>query len=165
MRTENKPSPGAPYGWEGSKEEWDKEEVPRKVTDGKWRMEPFFQCRGCKEVAYLHPFTNRIWGCKKCKYTTASVSVFFEELPRESGMSEQTEGQEWSAKIARYSLSPNVMVVARTRIEGTWAAYVAAVPGQSLSEDEKLTLDNGTKLSEKIARAIFSTFEEMKYIS
>ena len=80
-------------------------------------------------------------------------------------MSEQTEGQKWSPTIARYSLSPNVMVVARTRIEGTWAAYVAAVPGQSLEEDESLTLDNGSKLPEKIARAIFEHFEEMKYVS
>jgi len=79
-------------------------------------------------------------------------------------MSEQTEEQKWSPTIARYSLSPNVMVVARTRIEGTWGAYVAAVPGQSISHDEKLTLDNGTKLPEKIARVIFEQFEEMKYV-
>jgi hypothetical protein len=79
-------------------------------------------------------------------------------------MGEQTEEQKWSPTIARYSLSPNVMVVARTRIEGTWAAYCAAVQGQSLSHDEKFTLDNGSKLPEKIARAIFEQFEELKYV-
>ena len=77
-------------------------------------------------------------------------------------MSEQE--QQWRPRIARYSLGPNVMVVARTRIEGAWGAYCAPVQGLSISHDEKFTLDNGTKLPEKIARAIFDQFEELKYV-
>ena len=77
----------------------------------------------------------------------------------------EVTGSEFKPVRARYSLGPNVMVVARTRIEGAWSAYCAAVQGQSISHDEKFTLDNGSKLPEKIARAIFEPFEELKYVS
>ncbi len=70
----------APYPWEGTMQHWLDREVPRKVTEGKWRLEPGFICRTCQEMAYLHPFTNRIWGCKKCEYSTASPSIFFQSV-------------------------------------------------------------------------------------
>jgi len=70
-----------PYPWQGTMKEWNKVEVLRKVTEGGWRKSPNFRCKECKDVAHLHPFTNRIWGCKTCGYTTASVSVYFEEIP------------------------------------------------------------------------------------
>jgi len=47
------------------------------INDGKWRWSYDFVCRTCGGSAYLHPYTNSIWGCKKCGTTTYSVSVFF----------------------------------------------------------------------------------------
>ena len=48
-----------------------------KISDGEWRKSFEFLCVHCKEPAYLHPFTNEIWGCKKCGFTTFSVSIHF----------------------------------------------------------------------------------------
>ena len=48
-----------------------------KVNEGEWRENSDFVCRICKEPAYLHPYTNQIWGCKKCGYTTYSPGVYF----------------------------------------------------------------------------------------
>jgi len=47
------------------------------VNEGEWRENPDFVCCTCGEPAYSHPYTNLIWGCKKCGYTTYSVSVYF----------------------------------------------------------------------------------------
>ena len=42
-----------------------------------WRKSDEFVCVACGEPAYLHPYTNHIWGCKRCVFTTYSVSVRF----------------------------------------------------------------------------------------
>lgn len=47
------------------------------VTEGEWRKNDAFVCRTCRESAFTHPYSNAIWGCKKCGYTTASVSLCF----------------------------------------------------------------------------------------
>lgn len=71
------PLPDPPKFWKGPPQEWEQREVTRKVDDGEWREDRFFVCLTCHESCYLHPYTNRIWGCKKCGYTTASPSVYF----------------------------------------------------------------------------------------
>ncbi len=48
-----------------------------RVMDGEWREDPDYLCRQCGSVAYLNPYTNDIWGCKKCQYSTRSVFVYF----------------------------------------------------------------------------------------
>ena len=70
----------------------------------------------------------------------------------------------WTPVISRYSFSPNVMAVARTRIEGAWAAYIDAVQGLSFQQDQKHVLDRGTKIPENFARAIFPQFKELPYV-
>lgn len=50
------------------------------VSRGEWRKSEDFACCQCGDPAYLHPHTNKIWGCKKCQFTTYSVSVYFFEL-------------------------------------------------------------------------------------
>jgi ribosomal protein L37AE/L43A len=47
------------------------------VTEGEWRQSETFVCRTCGHPAFYHPYTNRIWGCATCIYTTASVSLCF----------------------------------------------------------------------------------------
>ena len=48
-----------------------------KVTDGEWRESPGFVCQACENPAYYHPYSDTIWGCKKCGYTTYAVSNYF----------------------------------------------------------------------------------------
>lgn len=51
------------------------------VHDGKWRVCEEFVCSSCGNYAHLHPYTNRIWGCKSCDFTTLSPSGFFKKTP------------------------------------------------------------------------------------
>lgn len=51
------------------------------VDDGEWRVCEDFACAACGSPAYLHPYTNWIWGCKRCGFSTYSVSCYFVELP------------------------------------------------------------------------------------
>jgi len=60
-----------------------------------WRKNPSFACRACAEPMYLHPFTNRIWGCKRCRFTTACVSIYFVHV----------EGPIVTASFEKYDLS------------------------------------------------------------
>jgi len=61
-------------------------EIPAPSTDNtdcdpvniNWQVEPGFNCRTCHQPARVHPYTNRIWGCLTCGFTTASVSVYFQ---------------------------------------------------------------------------------------
>ena len=53
------------------------------VDEGEWREYESFFCRKCDEPAFLHPYTNLVCGCKKCKFTTHSVSVFFRQVSQQ----------------------------------------------------------------------------------
>jgi len=66
--------------------------------------------------------------------------------------------------LTRYrALSTKVLAVAKTRIEGAWAAYIDAVPGQSHDDEWTPVLERGTKLDESIAIAIFPSFADLPY--
>lgn len=47
------------------------------INEGGWRESNEFVCAECQAPALLHPYTNMIWGCRPCGFTTFSVSVFF----------------------------------------------------------------------------------------
>ena len=49
------------------------------IDVGTWRKSPHFVCIRCGEPAYLNPYTNFIWGCKKCFVRTFSPSIYFKE--------------------------------------------------------------------------------------
>ena len=73
---------------------------------------------------------------------------------------------EWKEKlriVKRRALGRNVLVVARTRIEGKWAAYIDAVPGRNHAHEEAAVLDHGTKLLEEVARVLFPQFDDIPY--
>jgi ribosomal protein L37AE/L43A len=53
------------------------------VEDGEWRELTDFLCRICGKPAYMSPYTNSIWGCKHCGYTTRSVFTFFKPADEE----------------------------------------------------------------------------------
>ncbi len=61
------------------------------------------------------------------------------------------------------ALATKVLVVAKTRVEGSWAAYVDAVPGQNHREERHEVLREGTKLPEAVARVLFPEFKDLPY--
>jgi hypothetical protein len=73
------------------------------------------------------------------------------------------EAQVWEPMIAYRALSSHVLVVAKTRVECTWAAYVDAVPGVNHASEVEKVLKHGTKLDERIARVLFSGMHEVPY--
>ena len=72
------------------------------------------------------------------------------------------DGERWPA-IRWFALDSRVIVAAQTRIEGTWKAYISAVPGISHETEFDSVLRNGTEISEHIARVLFPMFEDMPY--
>ena len=73
------------------------------------------------------------------------------------------ELKDWSPYIRTCSLASKVLVVAKTRIEGTWAAYCDAVPGNNHDIERLAVLENGDKLTEEVARVLFPMFDDLPY--
>ena len=70
----------------------------------------------------------------------------------------------FEAKMFYHALHRKVLAVARTRIEGTWKAYIVPVPGQN--HDREMVehwREEGFQLPEGIARAIFGCMEDVPY--
>lgn len=73
------------------------------------------------------------------------------------------EARAWKPLVRRRALASRVLVVARTRVEAAWAAYVDAVPGQNHDRELEAVLDHGDKLEENIARCLFPEFKAIPY--
>ena len=73
------------------------------------------------------------------------------------------ECEMWSPAIVRRPLNRKVLTVAKTRIEGAWAAYCDAVPGVDHAEESVAVCEDGDKLPERIARAIFPQLDDVPY--
>jgi hypothetical protein len=70
----------------------------------------------------------------------------------------------WTPYVRFIALAPKVGVMARSRIEGAWSAYITDIPGIShRAELQERTFDRANKLSESVARAIFPEFEGVAY--
>lgn len=82
---------------------------------------------------------------------------------REKEASHERHDPSWEPQVRYVALASNVLVVARTRVEGTWAAYCDAVPGLSHRQEWQDVLDSGCKLGEPIARALFPIFKDTPY--
>ena len=81
-----------------------------------------------------------------------------------TGRSPMTEA-EWKPSVRTCYLSDDIMVAARTRIEGSWAAYIGTVSGHSHDYDRDVVLLKGNKLPADIARVVIPCFAEMPYSS
>ena len=62
-----------------------------------------------------------------------------------------------------HALANRVLAVAATRVEGTWAAYCDAVPGDKHTAEANAVLANGDKLMEEVARVLFPMFKDLPY--
>jgi hypothetical protein len=69
----------------------------------------------------------------------------------------------WTPTIRIVALCRDVLVVATTRIEGTWKAYCAAVPGQNHDNEWQEVLRQGSPLIKEIACVIFKDFAAIPY--
>ncbi len=75
------------------------------------------------------------------------------------------EAQSFEPVIMHRALSAKVLVVARTRVECAWAAYVDAVPGMNHRAEREQVLGYGTKVDESLARLLFPMFKDVPYAS
>ena len=80
--------------------------------------------------------------------------------------------EEWKAHFRAKPFTPlhthralamRVLIVATTRLEGTWKAYADAVPGMTHDNEWQMVLRNGDELPEAVARVLFPFFEEVPY--
>ena len=76
---------------------------------------------------------------------------------------DSTEAKAWTPTIRVHALASRVLVVAQTRIEGTWSAYCDAVPGMNHDVEYDAVLRHGDKLLKEIAIILFPGFKEVPY--
>ena len=71
--------------------------------------------------------------------------------------------ENWKPTIRYMALHSEVLLVARTRIEGAWSAYCVPVPGDDHEKEIYLWRNEGNKILEEIARVVFPEFGELPY--
>jgi len=70
---------------------------------------------------------------------------------------------EWEPVTRVHPLHRNILAVAKTRVEGAWAAYIDVVPGINHDSEYGDVLLNGNKLMEATARTLFPLFKDVPY--
>lgn len=75
----------------------------------------------------------------------------------------QEEARTWRPHVVWCPLAMKVLVVAQTRVEGTWSAYCDAVPGVNHSQEYQEVLRHGDKLLEEHARMLFPQLDDIPY--
>jgi hypothetical protein len=68
------------------------------------------------------------------------------------------EGAAWQPTFQKKALHRQVLVVAKTRIEGAWNAYIFPVEGKSHEAEWPAWETEGVKLQEDTARTLFGYF-------
>jgi len=105
--------------------------------------------KNCAEVDSSHPSFTRARN--------------LEEPLRSHFPKSMEEAQSFVAMVDRFALAHKVLVVARTRVECAWCAYIDAVPGVNHDIEKEEVLRTGTKLLEEQARVLFPQFNEVPY--
>ena len=70
---------------------------------------------------------------------------------------------EFEPKIFRQTLAHDIVVVARTRIEGTWKAYIGSTTERRHEDAVPTILMRGAPVHEAMARALFPQFKDLPY--
>lgn len=73
------------------------------------------------------------------------------------------EANEWEEQVCVEALHSRILVVAKTRIEGAWSAYIFPVAGMDHREEWHAWKADGNKLESAIAKAIFPQWSELPY--
>jgi hypothetical protein len=66
-------------------------------------------------------------------------------------------------KPTYYALDRNIIAVATNLPYGGWGAYIGVVAGRDHSQELKGVLQTGTKVRERVARAMFPEFDGQPY--
>lgn len=69
----------------------------------------------------------------------------------------------WTVVEGRRALSRTVLAVARTRVEGTWKAYIDSVPGLDHGDEASEVLKTGSEMPKDIACSLFPEFADIPY--
>ena len=69
----------------------------------------------------------------------------------------------FSETIHVRALSRGILVVAVTRIEGRWKAYIGVVPGVNHDNEWREVWKDGDQLEERFARPMFPEFDHLPY--
>ena len=70
---------------------------------------------------------------------------------------------EFEPLIFWHTLARDIVVVARSRVEGTWKAYIASTEERSHYDAIPEVLSHGTTVREPIARYLFPHFKDLPY--
>ncbi len=74
-----------------------------------------------------------------------------------------TEHEGWTRTVNRRALAHDILVVATTRREGKWSAYISVVPGENHDDEWEEVLRHGTKVLEPLAMVLFPWFAGIPY--
>lgn len=73
--------------------------------------------------------------------------------------------ERWRAEIHYRVLARDMLLIARTRVEGRWRCYAVTVAGQNHDIEASTAWQRGTAVTEAIARAAFPRFAHLPYAS
>ena len=73
------------------------------------------------------------------------------------------EANAWEPATRWRALNRDVLAVATTRVEGTWKAYCAAVPGYNHDDEWQAVLDQGCPMTDAVAKVLFPEFDGIPY--
>lgn len=73
--------------------------------------------------------------------------------------------KEWAPHVAVYAMARSVVVVANTRVEGRWKAYIDAVPGKNHDLEWQDVRRQGVTVPHRIARVMFPGFADIPYVN
>lgn len=75
----------------------------------------------------------------------------------------QEDMAQWAPSMSHQAIHRTVLLVAKTRVEGSWSCYCTPVPGKNHDEERYLWKTQGAKVGAAVARAAFPLFAEIPY--
>ena len=69
--------------------------------------------------------------------------------------------KQFEPQIFRQTLAHDIVVVAKTRIEGTWKAYIGSTKERRHEDAVPVILMRGAPVHEAMARALFPHFKDL----
>ena len=85
------------------------------------------------------------------------------EISRESYVDKNGNNITFIKTATVFPLATRVLVIAVNRIEGTWNAYVDAVPGIDHDTEWEQVFHTGVKLPRDVADVIFPRYKDTPY--
>lgn len=73
------------------------------------------------------------------------------------------EAATWQPYVAGHAIHSRVLLLAKTRVEGQWKAYIGIVPGHDHNGEWTVVEREGDPMREEDARHFFPEFEGIPY--